>query len=154
VRGLSAHTRGAFALSLHCVGELCVSAGESCLFGEQFADLRSGENIVVESERWIHEDSELASDLERAQLVLSVQQSSHSDVQTVSEAIARVDQQEVRRMSLAERAGSRAFVVFEYGVGDNSYGAIFPVGETRVAASIHDGDLLACSEYSGPTRSE
>jgi hypothetical protein len=96
------------------------------------------------SEVWIRSEGELADDVERAQLVLAVQQSSHSDVRTPSEALARVDQREVRRLELHERAGVGAFTVFEYGVGDNSYGAVFARGALPVLASIHDGDLLDC----------
>ncbi len=118
----------------------------TCLFGEQFSDLRTNPALVIESEVWITSAAELA-ELEAAQLVLAVQQSSHTDVTTAAEALARVDQQEVRRMEIAQTDGARAFTVYEYGVGDNSYGAIFGAGTTELAASIHDGDLLGCNVY-------
>lgn len=50
----------------------------------------------------------------------------------------------MRRIELREAAGTRRFTVYEYGVGDNSYGAFFSAGSTELVAAIHDGDLLDC----------
>lgn len=47
-------------------------------------------------------------------------------------------------MDFYELASERWFVVYEYGAGDNSYGAFFEQQGTTVLASIHDGDLLIC----------
>jgi hypothetical protein len=115
-----------------------------CLFGEQFSDIRSNPALVLESETWLRSVSALGGELAQAQLVLAVQQSSHTDVTSAEEALARLDQQEVRRIELRESAGARRFTVYEYGVGDNSYGAFFAAGTTTLVAAIHDGDLLNC----------
>lgn len=154
VRGYRPRTRGPFTLTTGCEGAGCPALPTPCLFGEQFSDLREHPTLAIVSEVWIHSEDELADDVERAQLVLAVQQSSHSDVRTPGEALARVDQQEVRRLELHARSGAGAFTVFEYGVGDNSYGAIFARGTLPVLASIHDGDLLDCrqTEKEAPAR--
>jgi hypothetical protein len=117
---------------------------DACLFGEQFADIRTSTTLELTSETWISSVDPL-SELEAEQVVIAVQQSSHSDVTTAGEALARVDQQEIRRIELCERATGREFVVLEYGAGDNSYGAFFARESVEVLASIHDGDLLDCS---------
>ena len=52
------------------------------------------------------------------------------------QAFAAVDQQVIRRVDLYDEAGGRAFTAFEYGAGDNSYGAIFVAGTKTRAASI------------------
>lgn len=120
------------------------TAAAACLFGEQFSDIRDNPALQILSETWIVAVDGLTP-IASEQLVLAVQQSSHTDVTTPAEALQRVDQQEVRDIALLELASGRIFTVLEYGVGDNSYGAFFEQGGSEVLASIHDGDLLACS---------
>jgi hypothetical protein len=126
----------------------CPDAGagevQSCLFGEVFSDIRTSPVLTLDSERWIRSVEEL-DPLVAEQLLIAVQQSSHSDVVTPAEALERVDQQEVRQIAFRDSASERAFVVYEYGVGDNSYGAYFASDSSEVLASIHDGDILDCS---------
>ena len=38
-------------------------------------------------------------------------------------------------------------VTYDYGAGDNVYGAIYTAGTTTLAAEIHDGDFYACSLF-------
>lgn len=135
--------RGSFVLATRCAGDGCPPP--SCLFGQQFADLRSNERLRIESEVFITDVAQLDGTLAREQLVLAVQQSSHSDVTTAEQALARVDQAEVRVMELHDVEGAGSFTVLEYGAGDNSYGAIFLADTLELLASIHDGDLLACT---------
>ncbi|HET6339759.1 MAG TPA: hypothetical protein VFG30_41395 [Polyangiales bacterium] len=116
---------------------------EACLFGEQFADIRTSPALQLTGEIWIDSVDGL-SELEGEQVLLAVQQSSHTDVTTPGEALERVDQQEIRRIDFYEIASGREFVVFEYGVGDNSYGAFFERESVEVVGSIHDGDVLGC----------
>jgi len=118
--------------------------GERCLFGEVFWDIRDDPALELASETWIRAAADLDA-LTAAQLLLAVQQSSHTDVSTADEALARVDQGEVRLVELVERATGRAFRALEYGAGDNSYGAFFEAGSPVVVASIHDGDLIDCT---------
>jgi hypothetical protein len=120
---------------------------ESCLFGAQFSDIRDNPALNIEAETWLRSVAALGSELAHAQLVLAVQQSSHTDVTTAEQALARLDQQEVRRIELSEPAHARRYTVYEYGVGDNSYGAFFVAGTTTLVAAIHDGDLLDCGVY-------
>jgi hypothetical protein len=121
-------------------------APQVCLFGEVFSDIRMSSALVIESERWIRTVDGLDA-LAAEQLLRAVQQSSHSDVLTAAEALARVDQQEVRVIAFLELASARAFAVYEYGVGDNSYGAYFSRVSSDVLASIHDGDVLDCTVF-------
>jgi hypothetical protein len=100
----------------------------------------------VLDEHWLRSVDAIGA-LEAQQLVIAVQQSSHTDVTTAREALAAVDQNEVRRMRLRHTPTGREYDVFEYGAGDNSYGAIFRADTTFKASSIHDGDLLECIEH-------
>jgi hypothetical protein len=142
VHGFTPRVRGRFAVVTGCTGEGCPRPEPRCLFGDVFSDLRSHPSLSIASEVWITAPEQLVSELERSQLVLAVQQSTHTDVTSASEAIAVVDQGEVRRLELHD--ASTTYLAFEYGAGDNSYGAIFVAGSTEVQASIHDGDLIDC----------
>lgn len=150
VRGLSRASYGEFQLSSLCVGTGCPAPVTECLFGEQFPDIRTNPDLELSADEWITSVDQLADDIEQQQLVLAVQQSSHTDVTTPEEALERVDQNEVRRIWLRHPATDRAFVVYEYGAGDNSYGAFFAQAQVDVAASIHDGDLLDCEVTRDP----
>jgi hypothetical protein len=145
VRGLSRASYGEFQLTSSCSGAGCPAPGTGCLFGEQFADIRSNPQLELSPDEWITSADQLADAVEEQQLVLAVQQSSHTDVMTPEEALERVDQNEVRRIWIRHATSDRAFVAYEYGAGDNSYGAFFEQQSLEVAASIHDGDLLDCA---------
>jgi hypothetical protein len=147
VQGFKRSSQGSFQLSASCTGPGCPppEPAASCLFGDTFYTLRSEPLLTVLDEHWIRAASELSAH-EGQQLVIAVQQSSHTDVMTVAEALAAVDQNEVRRMRLLDAPSAREYDVFEYGAGDNSYGAIFRADSLVKAASIHDGDLMECTE--------
>jgi hypothetical protein len=145
VYGYTPNTRGRFAFVTRCSGAGCPAADARCWFGDTFSDLRAHPSLVIASETWITSPAQLPDEIGRAQVVLAVQQSTHTEVTTVEDAIAVVDQREVRRMELHDDDGS-VYLAFEYGAGDNSYGAIFAAGSTDLLASIHDGDLL-CARH-------
>jgi hypothetical protein len=147
VTGYDQSAVGGFILASECRGAGCPKPAPECLFGATFHALVQGEVRTVEiaNEEEIADIAQLGDALARAQLVLAVQQSSHSDVTTAEEALSRVDQQTVRRFTLVEPASTRAYTAYEYGAGDNSYGAIFSAGTSELAASIHDGDILHCT---------
>jgi hypothetical protein len=142
VHGYKPNVRGRFAFVTACVGAGCPPPEPGCFFGDTFSDLRMHPTLTVASETWIRSPDQLP-DIERVQVVVAVQQSTHTYVTTIEQAIEVVDQQEVRRLELHAPDGA-AYVAFEYGAGDNSYGAVFALGAAPVLASIHDGDLLAC----------
>jgi hypothetical protein len=126
----------------------CPDAGPPafCLFGDVFSDVRTSPALAIDSESWIRAVDGLEP-ITAQQLLLAVQQSSHTDVVTPDDALARVDQQEVRVIAFRELASERAFLVYEYGAGDNSYGAYFEHDSSEVLASIHDGDILFCGVF-------
>lgn len=143
VKGYSAAERGPFAVQVDCAGAGC-AAPSTCLFGDTFGELLAGTGGVITGDRALVATDWL-SPLDAERIVLAVQQSAHTDVTTVAEAFAAVDGQTIRRVDLYDEPGARAFVAFEYGAGDNSYGAVFGYGSTALVASIHDGDLIPCS---------
>ena len=49
------------------------------------------------------------------------------------------------RIGRAEPAAKRSYIAFEYGAGDNSYGATFDRHSAQMVTNIHDGDLEHCT---------
>jgi len=84
------------------------------------------------------------SALERAQIVAAVQESAHTDVTTVEESFARVDQHEINRIVLLGQVANQFYVEIEFGAGGNSYGAYFYYNTAAKAAAIHDGFQEEC----------
>lgn len=143
VKGHLSTTLGKFKLTATCNGPGCVLG---CLFGEVYRDVKTAPGvqpintnvITAETLDWLSADAQ-------QMLVRAVQQSSHTDVTTPAEALSRVDQSEVNVTWLREPEAQRMFIAFEYGAGDNSYGAIFNKHSGAMATAIHDGDLTGCN---------
>lgn len=147
VKGYKSMTRGKFTLTARCEGEGCAPPvdPDACLFGETYWELRDQEHLQLSTTLKITPANLATLSPENQQrLVRAVQESSHTDVTTPAEALSRVDQQELDLTRIWDVDGRRVYLAFEYGVGDNSYGAIFDEVSDARAASIHDGDLLNC----------
>ena len=142
VKGHAEATRGKFKVNLSCDGPGCA---RGCLFGTTYHELKTSPALQMVGDLDI-----TAANLDtlgrEAQelLVRAVHESSHTDVTTAAEALARVDQEEMNVTYYVEPAGRRTFIAFEYGAGDNSYGAVFEKQTGARAAAIHDGDLYEC----------
>ena len=146
VKGYASSTRGRFKLVGTCEGAGCAPAVASCLFGETYRDLFDQPGLVIDNQNEITATTldRLGPD-DQQRLVVAVQQSSHTDVTTPLEAIGRVDQGLVNVTWFRDATGRRSFIAFEYGAGDNSYGAIFDRITGVLEARIGDGDLGGCS---------
>lgn len=147
IRAGGAKTSGTFILAAECRGAGCPRPIPDCLFGPSFYELLHGEprDVEIVSEEQVTSVAQLTDPTARAQLLAAVQQSSHTDVTTPEEALSRVDQQTVRLLELRDAARGEAYTAYEYGAGDNSYGAVFSAGTLEIAASIHDGEFLNCT---------
>jgi len=144
VKGVEDSDEGDFMLKLACTGAGCAS-GPQCLFGEQFGDVQDQKHGAIEAGN----DSRLTSGAmlnaaNQAQIIAAVNESSFH-VSTIAEAFAAVDDHEIIRTMLTDVPGSRYFKAFEYGAGDNSYGAIFQGDNVHPVAAIHDGFLESCT---------
>jgi hypothetical protein len=149
VKGYAATTKGKFKLSVNCTGAGCEPAAPpaaTCLFGDTYGEIAGNAALVTNNANEITiANLSWLSAADQQRLVLAVQQSSHTDVTTPEEALGRVDQGEVNVTWLSEPAARRSYIAFEYGAGDNSYGAIFDQTSGAMVTSIHDGDLLDCT---------
>jgi len=143
VKGYAASTVGQFSITVGCTGAGC-AAPVTCLFGSTFGDLLAGTAYTITGDRELHVTDPLSA-LDQARVIAAVHESSHTDVTTVEQAFAAVDGQVIRRVDIYDGTGGRAYVAFEYGAGDNSYGAVFGYGSATVVSQIHDGDLYQCT---------
>ncbi len=150
VKGYAATTRGAFAVTLGCSGAGCGAAPTTpCLLGDTYGELLANPGFSpLRSARLTAPDS--LSPIEREQVIAALHESSHTDVTTVAEAFARADGGEINLTELQHQNTGTMLIAFEYGAGDNSYGAVFYLGTLDRAAAIHDGDLASCTMRAVP----
>jgi hypothetical protein len=143
VKGHSETTRGKFKVTTKCDGPGCA---RGCLFGTTYHELKTAPALTLLADYDI-----TAANLDtlgaaaQSMLVRAVHESSHTDVTTALEALARVDDERMNVSYYVEPAALRTFIAIEYGAGDNSYGAVFEKQSTTRATSIHDGDLYNCA---------
>jgi hypothetical protein len=142
VKGYASTTMGKFKVTANCAGPGCV---RGCLFGTSYNEIATAPALEKIGALKITPDNldTLGADTQEL-LVRAVQESSNTDVTTAPEALSRVDQEQMNVTYYGEPAANRTFIAFEYGAGDNSYGAVFEKQTGNRAAAIHDGDLYEC----------
>ncbi len=146
VKAVNARTRGTVRIGFDC--PQCLE-NDVCVFGDRFLNVRRGLTVKVDEERMINHETQL-SEVEQAQLVDAMHESTHTDVSTAADALALVDGNEVNVLHLWDATNARAYVAFEYGVGDSSYGRIYEPGSTTAVTGIHDGEVVRCTLPKGP----
>lgn len=147
VKGYAETTRGKFKLTVGCTGDGCTAPvdPDACLFGDTYWELPEQTHLQLSTRLKVTPANlDTLSAQNQQRLVRAVHESSHTDVTTPAEALSRVDQQELNLTRIWDLDGRRVFLAFEYGAGDNSYGAIFNDTTDARASSIHDGDLYNC----------
>jgi hypothetical protein len=142
VKGYSSTTYGKFGVTLTCDRYACSQPVDTCVFGQTFNEIDRtrfafGATTTLTSAAGLDATS-------RYQIVAAMHASSHTDVTTAEEAFMRADSGEINRIELRDGFAVRKYVAWEYGAGDNSYGAIFDERDTTAAAEIHDGDIYEC----------
>lgn len=145
VKGHSASTLGKFSVGVTCSGAGCAPPAPECLFGWSYNDIYDNAALTTSKIKIFPNTLSTLTADDQQKLMRAVQQSSHSDVTTPAEALSRVDQQEMNVIFITETAARRQFIAFEYGAGDNSYGAFFDRRGPEMVSNIHDGDLENCT---------
>jgi len=143
VKGYKASDHGKFGLLVTCAGAGC-AAPPSCLFGSTFGEIAGTNGLIVGSHQTFTTSAGF-SDIDIQQAILALHASTHTDVTTIEAAFAAADQGELNKISIYDPTGARSFTAWEYGAGDNSYGAIFAAGTTTEVAQDHDTDIIECT---------
>jgi hypothetical protein len=122
-----------------------------CVFGTTYRDIATMPGLHLVEDVRLTTASGLPA-LDSAQIVSAMKASIHDDVTTAAQAFERADSHEIFRRRWYDSSNRRAFVSFEYGSGDNSFGRIFPASSATHVANINDGDIYpdACSVKIGP----
>lgn len=121
--------------------EGCTQGPQVCMLGPSFYEFRTSLTVVSDN---VLRSSTGISATRRAQMVRAVQET-HPEVTNITQAFAAVDGGEINERVRRDAASGRTFTGYEYGAGDNSYGAIFE-GTTNVPVGlIHDGDMFGCT---------
>jgi hypothetical protein len=150
VKGFHRRTQGPFVLRSSCSGPGCPVVPQRCLFGTTYLALRESAGFELRRQSRITAASSARLSRPDAAQLLSAVQVAYTQAHDVGSALSAVDQGQVNRTVLKELASGRLFVAYEYGAGDNSYGAVFEGTSTERAVEIHDGDLYACKVFGTP----
>ncbi|MBX3274226.1 MAG: proprotein convertase P-domain-containing protein [Sandaracinaceae bacterium] len=147
---LEAFHAGHLALCRHqLVGE---ALDATCVFGRFYRQSFGPEvPLVVRWQRTLRHGDALDA-TEAAQVIRAVRETAHDHVTTLEEAFAVVDEGIVHQTSFWDASNRRAFVAYEVGAGDNSFGAYFPVGSAEPVARIVDADIYDCAVRWGDER--
>lgn len=163
VGAYSSKARGRYRLLATCQSANCtpttqpptppvLATDETCVFGTTYRHFAHDTSpfVVVTERRRIDANTSLTT-LEQAQTLAAIS-AVYTDAQTLAQGFASVDEQYVNQLHLWDASAQRAFVSYEFGAGENSYGSVFEAANTTVAAAIMDGDLYNCTPAPGPER--
>jgi hypothetical protein len=121
----------------------------TCVFGPRWSTQDLEPAIREVYRRWFTDAAEY-SDLDARQLVRAVQLAGSSEVTTLADALGSVDSGEARKIVLWDASVRRTWVLWEFGRGDNSYGAWFAADDATAVARVADGDTYDCAAFYGP----
>lgn len=150
----SGRQQGRYRLEATCLGTSCepmTPTPAGCVFGAQYRELFGAHpNVVPSTLRKIFASSALTT-AERQQLIAAVA-TTYTEVTTLAQALDVVDGHEVNQTQLWDASNRRAYIAYEFGAGDNSYGAILKAADATIVAKIQDGELTQCALAAGPER--
>jgi len=143
VKGYGWWVEGPFTVESSCEGAGCgeVEPGV-CLFGGTYHDFLNDPRFETVSSGRYTDVSRLPA-VQQAQLLAAVRVT--YDVADLEEALATIDAGEANLLVREYRGAS--YTSWEFGAGDNSYGALFETGSTVIVARILDGDLYECTVF-------
>jgi hypothetical protein len=120
-----------------------------CVFGGEFRDLATSHHVVAGTRR-ILRSAEGLDDIERAQIVAAIQTAGFTDFTAPELAFDEVQDGEINQVEIWDRTNARAYVAYEFALGDTSVGSYFPIDSAATAAVISDGFLGRCNVDVGP----
>lgn len=125
--------------------EACTVKPEVCLVGSSWGELKTNPAFTEISSRVVTSASQLSG--VPAQQALAAIRVAYEDATDLADGLTRVDDNQVNVHTLKHATSGASIDVFEYGAGDNSYGAVFRAGTLTTAAEIHDLDFYGCALF-------
>jgi hypothetical protein len=152
VKPYSRRDRGWFVLRTSCDGTGCRPSGEvpssRCRFGIHYGQFLEEPTFDTTRDVTVYSPADMSA-IEQAQLIQVLADYTGS-TPTIEEAFEYIDFSELNLTERRDRFTGESYRSVEYGLGENSYGAIFPADETVVVATIGDGDFYGCKVDAGP----
>ena len=125
--------------------EGCSVEPEVCLLGSSWSELRNNTtDYTTTSERVVTMASELTG--VAAEQALAAIRVAYDDATDLADGLTKIDGGELNVITRQHSSG-KIVDVFEFGAGDNSYGAVFHGGTTMMAAEINDLDFYGCNLF-------
>ncbi len=131
----------------------------NCTFGRMFWQLSENPRFLFTERSTLDLADAQALPLdEQARIVLAMGETAADDDIDLVEGFDFVDQNEINKLRFWDGSNDMAFVAYEFGAGDNSFGAVFHADSGELAARIVDGDIydgtaqanLGCDIAVGP----
>ena len=124
--------------------EGCSVKPEVCLLGSSWNDLKTSTAYTTTSARVVTQASELTG--VAAMQALAAIRVAYEDATDLADGLTKIDGSELNVITRRHSSG-KLVDIFEYGAGDNSYGAVFHGGSTMMAAEINDLDFYGCNLF-------
>ncbi len=125
--------------------EHCTVKAEVCLLGASWSELKTNPAFTPISSRVVTLASELTGI--PAQQALAAIRVAYDDATDLADGLMKIDNDGLNVIALKHATSGASVDVFEYGAGDNSYGAVFRAGSLTTAAEIQDLDFYGCSLF-------
>lgn len=123
--------------------ERCTAAAQTCALGGDWYTTRNSGAFTIRASRVVTAAGQLTGvDATNALAALRV---AYADATSLAAALARADEGKLNVVELVHTATGTRITAYEYGAGDNSYGAIFRTGSTEKVASIVDLTYYDCA---------
>ncbi|MFT3692056.1 MAG: hypothetical protein QM831_02865 [Kofleriaceae bacterium] len=119
----------------------CTVDHATCDLHQNYGDFKADAAWVKQSTKTVTAASQLSGT--QATNALAAIKVAYSDATTLAQGLTEIDAGGL--VVATYKNGSEAVETYDYGAGDNTYGAIYVAGTTTLAAEIHDGDFYGCT---------
>ncbi len=131
-----------------CAGDLAPEY--SCVFGPRYHEIFQSSRFVVAAHADLRlADAQALPAAEQSQILQALAQSALGQASDLNEAFDFVDDNRINQVRLWDGSNDQPFIAYEFGAGDNSFGAIFHADSGQLAARIIDGDIFDGSANAG-----
>jgi hypothetical protein len=123
--------------------EACTAKAQACLLGPTWVDTKNGGAFVIVSSNVVTAASQLTGN--DATDALAAIRVAYTESTSLADGLTRIDGHTLNVIDLRHTATNTVVRAFEYGAGDNSYGALYRAGTTEKFASIVDLTYYDCT---------
>lgn len=126
--------------------EGCATPAQTCLLGSTYGEMRANPGYSVLATRVVTDADTLAG-VEEDQALLAFREAYGNYVTSNADGLSLADDNRLNIITYLRNGTGARFYAFEFGAGDNSYGAVFYGDSTSLAAAINDGDFYGCTFF-------